>query len=148
VQDPHNLGACLRTADAVGACGVVIPKDQSVGLTSTVAKVASGAAESVPLYRVTNLSRCLDGLKKAGLWIVGASGDAEKSVYEADLNGPIALVLGAEGKGIRQLTQKKCDYLVRIPMAGAVDSLNVSVAAGVLLYEAVRQRGVHSSSGK
>jgi len=149
VQDPHNLGACLRTADAVGSCGVVVPKDQAVGLTATVAKVASGAAETVPVYRVTNLARCLNRLKGAGLWIVGASGTAAQSLHEADLTGPLALVLGAEGRGLRRLTEQKCDFLVRIPMVGSVGSLNVSVAAGVLLYEVVRQRAVQSSvSGK
>jgi len=140
VQDPHNLGACLRTVDAVGALGIVIPKDQSVGLTPTVAKVASGAAETVPVYRVTNLARCLDRLKAAGLWLVGAAGKADITVYEADLTVPLALLLGAEGKGLRRLTQEKCDLLVRIPMLGSMESLNVSVAAGVLLYEALRQR--------
>lgn len=145
VQDPHNLGACLRTADAVGSCGVVIPKDQAAGLTPTVAKVASGAAETVPLYRVTNLARALDRLKSAGLWIVGASGEAETSLHAADLTGPLAVVLGAEGRGLRRLTEQKCDFLVRIPMAGSVESLNVSVAAGVLLYEVVRQRAAQSS---
>jgi 23S rRNA (guanosine2251-2'-O)-methyltransferase len=124
---------------------VVVPKDQAVGLTPTVAKVASGAAETVPLYRVTNLARCLDRLKDAGFWIVGASGRAEKTVYGAELTGPLAVVLGAEGRGLRRLTEQKCDFLVRIPMAGTVESLNVSVAAGVLLYEAVRQRTVQSS---
>ncbi|RYU63047.1 23S rRNA (guanosine(2251)-2'-O)-methyltransferase RlmB [Methylolobus aquaticus] len=145
VQDPHNLGACLRTADASGCCGVVVPKDQAVGLTATVAKVASGAAETVPVYRVTNLARCLDRLKGAGLWIVGASGRAEKTLHSAELTGPLAVVLGAEGRGLRRLTEQKCDFLVRIPMAGSVESLNVSVAAGVLLYEAVRQRSAQSS---
>ncbi|MFO1418866.1 MAG: 23S rRNA (guanosine(2251)-2'-O)-methyltransferase RlmB [Methylotetracoccus sp.] len=142
VQDPHNLGACMRSADAVGATGVVIPKDQSVGMTPTVAKVASGAAETVPLYRVTNLARCLDKLKDSGVWVIGASGDAPRSLYEADLTVPLALVFGAEGKGLRRLTREKCDVLVEIPMYGQVESLNVSVAAGVLLYEALRQRRV------
>lgn len=147
VQDPHNLGACLRTADATGATAVVVPKDQSVGLTPTVAKVACGAAETVPFYRVTNLARCLDQLKEAGLWIVGAAGEAERSLYETDLTVPVAVVLGAEGKGMRRLTREKCDWTVGIPMQGRVDSLNVSVAAAVLLYETVRQRMVHSRSG-
>ena len=145
VQDPHNLGACLRTADAVGSCGIVVPRDQSVGLTATVAKVASGAADTVPLYRVTNLARCLDRLKAVGLWIVGASGTGEKVLYDVDLTGPVAVVLGAEGRGLRRLTAEKCDFLVRIPMAGRVPSLNVSVATGVLLYEVLRQRDVQSS---
>lgn len=148
VQDPHNLGACLRTADAAGVMAVVIPKDQSVGLTPTVAKVASGAAETVPIYRVTNLARCLDRLKTSGLWVVGAVGKAGLSVYEADLTVPLAVVLGAEGRGLRRLTQQKCDLTVRIPMTGTVESLNVSVAAGVILYEALRQRSVHSSAGE
>jgi 23S rRNA (guanosine2251-2'-O)-methyltransferase len=140
VQDPHNLGACLRTADAAGVQGVITTKDQAAGLSPVVAKVASGAAESVPLYRVTNLARSLEWLKAAGLWIVGAAGEAQKSVYETDLNLPMALVMGAEGKGMRRLTRESCDLLVKIPMAGTVESLNVSVATGVLLFEAVRQR--------
>lgn len=141
VQDPHNLGACLRTADAAGVQGVIIPKDQAASITPTVAKVASGAAETVPLYKVTNLARSLGWLKEAGLWVAGAAGEAEKTVYETDLNLPLALVMGAEGKGLRQLTRERCDFLVRIPMFGQVESLNVSVATGVLLFEAVRQRG-------
>lgn len=141
VQDPHNLGACLRTADAAGVHGLILTKDQSVGMTPTVAKVASGAAETVPIYRVTNLARALDGLKEAGLWIAGAAGEAERSVYQADLNLPLALVVGAEGKGLRRLTRERCDFLVKIPMVGQVESLNLSVATGILLFEAVRQRG-------
>lgn len=148
VQDPHNLGACLRTADAAGVMAVVLPKDRSVGLTPTVAKVASGAAETVPMYRVTNLARCLEKLQKTGLWVVGSSGDAPSEVYAVDLTVPLALVLGGEGKGLRRLTREKCDLLVHIPMMGQVESLNVSVAAAVLLYETVRQRTRHSSSGK
>ena len=140
VQDPHNLGACLRTADAAGVRGVIITKDQAAGLSPVVAKVASGAAEAVPLYRVTNLARTLQWLKEAGLWIVGAAGEAPRSVFETDLNLPMALVMGAEGKGMRRLTRESCDLLVKIPMAGTVESLNVSVATGVLLFEAVRQR--------
>ena len=140
VQDPHNLGACLRTADAAGVQGVIITKDQAAGLSPVVAKVASGAAEAVPLYRVTNLARTLQWLKEAGLWIVGAAGEAPRSVFETDLNLPMALVMGAEGKGMRRLTRESCDLLVKIPMAGTVESLNVSVATGVLLFEAVRQR--------
>jgi 23S rRNA (guanosine2251-2'-O)-methyltransferase len=143
VQDPHNLGACLRTADAAGVQGVITTKDQAAGLSPVVAKVASGAAESVPLYRVTNLARSLEWLKAAGLWIVGAAGEAQKSIYETDLNLPMALVMGAEGKGMRRLTRESCDLLVKIPMAGTVESLNVSVATGVLLFEAVRQRAGH-----
>jgi len=140
VQDPHNLGACLRTADAAGVQGVIITKDQSVGLTPTVAKVASGAAETVPVYRVTNLNRALGWLKESGLWMVGAAGEAERSLYETDLAIPLALVIGAEGKGLRRLTRESCDFLVKIPMFGQVESLNLSVATGVLLFEAVRQR--------
>ncbi|WP_133718163.1 23S rRNA (guanosine(2251)-2'-O)-methyltransferase RlmB [Methylocaldum gracile] len=140
VQDPHNLGACLRTADAAGVQGVIIPKDQSVGLTPTVAKVASGAAETVPIYRVTNLNRVLGWLKEAGLWIVGAAGEAEQSLYEIDLAIPLVLAIGAEGKGLRRLTRESCDFLVKIPMFGQIESLNLSVATGVLLFEAVRQR--------
>ncbi len=141
VQDPHNLGACLRTADAAGVHGVIITKDQSVGITPTVAKVASGAAETVPLYKVTNLARALGWLKDAGVWIAGAAGEAEKTVYQTDLNLPLALVIGAEGKGLRRLTREHCDFLVKIPMLGQVESLNLSVATGILLFEAVRQRG-------
>jgi 23S rRNA (guanosine2251-2'-O)-methyltransferase len=140
VQDPHNLGACLRTADAAGVQGVILTKDQSVGMTPTVAKVASGAAETVPIYRVTNLARALGWLKESGIWVVGAAGEADRSVYEADLALPLAVVVGAEGKGLRRLTRELCDFLVKIPMAGQVESLNLSVAAGVLLFEAVRQR--------
>ena len=124
---------------------MIVTKDQSVGLTPVVAKVACGAAETVPLYRVTNLVRALDWLKKAGLWIVGAAGEAEQVVYEVDLNMPIALVMGAEGKGLRRLTRENCDFLVKIPMQGSVGSLNVSVATGVLLFEALRQRSASSS---
>jgi 23S rRNA (guanosine2251-2'-O)-methyltransferase len=141
VQDPHNLGACLRTADAAGVQGVIITKDQSAGITPTVAKVASGAAETVPLYKVTNLARALGWLKESGVWIVGTAGDAEKTIYQTDLNLPLALVLGAEEKGMRRLTREHCDFLVKIPMLGQVESLNVSVATGIVLFEAVRQRG-------
>ena len=140
VQDPHNLGACLRTADAAGVHGLILTKDQSVGITPTVAKVASGAAETVPIYRVTNLARALEWLKEGGLWIAGAAGEAERSVYQADLNLPLALVVGAEGKGMRRLTRERCDFLIKIPMIGQVESLNLSVATGILLFEAVRQR--------
>ncbi len=141
VTDPHNLGACLRVADGAGVHAVVAPKDHAVGLNATVAKVASGAAETVPYLMVTNLARALGELKERSMRVVGLSGDAESTLYEADLSGPLALVLGAEGPGMRQLTRKTCDLLVRIPMKGAVESLNVSVAAGICLYEAVRQRG-------
>jgi 23S rRNA (guanosine2251-2'-O)-methyltransferase len=141
VTDPHNLGACLRVADGAGAHAVVAPRDHAVGINATVAKVASGAAETVPYLMVTNLARTLGELKERGIRIVGTSDDAPRGLYDADLAGPLALVLGAEGKGMRQLTRKTCDELVRIPMQGAVESLNVSVAAGVCLYEARRQRG-------
>jgi 23S rRNA (guanosine2251-2'-O)-methyltransferase len=141
VTDPHNLGACLRVADGAGVHAVVAPRDHAVGINATVAKVASGAAETVPYLMVTNLARTLGELKERELRIVGTSDDAPRTLYEADLRGPLALVLGAEGQGMRQLTRKTCDELVRIPMAGAVESLNVSVAAGVCLFEARRQRG-------
>lgn len=140
VTDPHNLGACLRVADGAGAHAVIAPKDRAVGINATVAKVASGASESVPYHMVTNLARTLGQLKKAGVWIVGTSDDAPQALYEADLRLPTALVLGAEGTGLRRLTRETCDALVRIPMLGAVQSLNVSVASGVCLYEARRQR--------
>ncbi len=141
VTDPHNLGACLRVADGAGDHAVVAPMDHAVGLNATVAKVASGAAETVPYLMVTNLARTLAELKERGLRVVGTSDDAEQTIFEADLRGPLALVLGAEGSGMRQLTRKSCDVLVRIPMQGAVESLNVSVASGICLFEALRQRG-------
>jgi 23S rRNA (guanosine2251-2'-O)-methyltransferase len=141
VQDPHNLGACLRTADACGALAVVIPRDRAAQLNATVRKVAAGAAETTPVVAVTNLARCLRDLKDAGLWVVGAAGEASQAAAQADLSGPVALVMGAEGTGLRQLTRQHCDVMVRLPSLGAVESLNVSVAAGMLLYEAVRQRG-------
>lgn len=141
IQDPHNFGACLRTADAAGVQGVILTRDQSVGITPVVAKVASGAAETMPVYRVTNLARALIWLKESGIWVVGAAGEAERTVFETDLTVPLALVMGAEGKGMRRLTRESCDMLVSIPMLGQVESLNVSVATGVLLYEALRQRG-------
>jgi len=140
VQDPHNLGACLRTADAAGAHAVIAPRDRAVGLTPIVRKVASGAAESIAFIQVTNLARTLRDLKDKGVWLVGADGEAEKEIYGADLCGPIAIVMGAEGQGLRRLTREHCDFLVRIPLAGTVESLNVSVAAGICLFEAVRQR--------
>ena len=140
VTDPHNLGACLRVADGAGAHAVIAPKDHAVGLNATVAKVASGAAETVPYLMVTNLARTLNELKERDIRIVGTSDDAAQTLYGLDLAGPVCLVLGAEGKGLRQLTRNTCDALVRIPMAGAVESLNVSVAAGVCLYEVLRQR--------
>jgi len=140
VTDPHNLGACLRVADGAGVHAVIAPKDHAVGVNATVAKVASGAAETVPYFMVTNLARTLNELKERNIWCIGTSEDAPKTLYEVDLQGPVALVLGAEGEGIRQLTRKTCDELVRLPMKGAVESLNVSVASGVCLYEVVRQR--------
>ena len=140
VTDPHNLGACLRVADGAGAHAVVAPKDHAVGVNATVAKVASGAAETVPYIMVTNLARTLGELKDFDIRIIGTSDDAEHTLYDLDLTGPVAFVLGAEGDGMRQLTRKTCDQLVRIPMAGAVESLNVSVASAVCLYEALRQR--------
>ncbi|MGB3068810.1 MAG: 23S rRNA (guanosine(2251)-2'-O)-methyltransferase RlmB [Ottowia sp.] len=142
VTDPHNLGACLRVADGAGAHAVIAPKDHAAGINATVAKVASGAAETVPYFMVTNLARTLGELKERNIWVTGTSGDADKTLYQIDLAGPTALVLGAEGPGMRQLTRKTCDQLVSIPMMGAVESLNVSVASGVCLYEARRQRGV------
>ena len=140
VTDPHNLGACLRVADGAGAHAVVAPKDHAVGVNATVAKVASGAAETVPYIMVTNLARTLGELKEHDIRIIGTSDDAEHTLYDLDLTGPVAFVLGAEGDGMRQLTRKTCDQLVRIPMVGAVESLNVSVASAVCLYEALRQR--------
>ena len=140
VTDPHNLGACLRVADGAGAHAVLAPKDHAVGLNATVAKVASGAAETVPYLMVTNLARTLGELKERDIQVIGTAEDAELTIYDIDLTGPVALVLGAEGHGLRALTKKTCDVLVRIPMAGAVESLNVSVASGVCLYEALRQR--------
>lgn len=140
VTDPHNLGACLRSADAAGVAAVIVPRDRAAGLTPIVRKVAAGAAETVPLVQVVNLARTLRELKERGVWLVGTSDDAPRTLYEADLRGPIALVLGSEGEGMRRLTREACDELVSIPMAGAVESLNVSVATGVALYEAVRQR--------
>lgn len=140
VTDPHNLGAILRSADAAGVHAVVAPKDRSVKLTSVVRKVACGAAESVPFITITNLARTMRELQEAGVWIVGTAGETDTLVYDADLKGPLALVLGAEGEGLRRLTRETCDALVKIPMFGAVSSLNVSVAAGICLFEAVRQR--------
>ena len=140
VTDPHNLGACLRVADGAGAHAVIAPKDHAVGLNATVAKVASGAAETMPYLMVTNLARTLQELKERNIWVIGTSDDASKTLFDTDLKGPTALVLGAEGAGMRQLTRKTCDELVSIPMQGAVESLNVSVASGICLYEARRQR--------
>jgi len=143
VQDPHNLGACLRSADACGALAVIVPRDRAAQVTPTVRKVAVGAAETTPVVAVTNLVRTLKLLKQAGLWAVGADAAGDKSAHQADLTGPVVLVLGAEGTGLRHLTRQTCDFLVRLPQLGAVESLNVSVAAGMLLYEAVRQRQAH-----
>lgn len=140
VQDPHNLGACLRTADAAGVDAVIAPKDKAVGMTPVVRKVASGAAESVPFIQVTNLARAMRMLQQQGVWLIGADQAGASSVFAADLSGAVALVMGAEGQGLRRLTRENCDYLVSIPMAGQVSSLNVSVAAGICLFEAVRQR--------
>jgi 23S rRNA (guanosine2251-2'-O)-methyltransferase len=140
VQDPHNLGACLRTAEAAGATAVIVPRDRAAGLSPTVRKVACGAAEIVPLIQVVNLARTLRWLQQRRIWIVGTDDQAEKTVYDADLKGPLAVVLGAEEAGLRRLTREACDLLVRIPMHGVIESLNVSVATGVALFEAVRQR--------
>ena len=141
VTDPHNLGACLRSADAAGVTAVIFPKDKSADVTDVVRKVASGAAEAVPWVRVSNLARTIAALKQTGVWIIGTAGDAEETVYERDLTGPCAVVLGSEGAGMRRLTRDLCDFTVKLPMAGSVSSLNVSVAAGICLFEALRQRG-------
>jgi len=140
VQDPHNLGAILRTCDAVGAQAVVIPKHQSVGVTPVVRKVASGAAETIPVIAVNNLARAMENAKEAGLWLIGLAGETDQVLFQQDLTGPVGLVLGAEGKGLRRLTREQCDFLCALPMTGSVESLNVSVAAGVVLYETLRQR--------
>jgi len=140
VTDPHNLGACLRSAEAAGVHAVIAPKDKSAGLTPTARKVACGAAEVLPFVTVTNLARTLQQLQQAGVWIFGAAGEAEQDIYQSSLKGPLALVMGAEGSGLRRLTRENCDHLIKIPMAGEVSSLNVSVATGVCLFEAVRQR--------
>ena len=141
VTDPHNLGACLRSADAAGVDAVVVPKDNAADLSPVVRKVACGAAEVVPFIRVTNLARALAALKERGIWLYGAAGEAENTIYNSDLRGPAAIVMGAEGDGLRRLTREACDYLIKLPMAGSVSSLNVSVATGICLFEAVRQRG-------
>ena len=140
VTDPHNLGACLRSADAAGAQAVIVPRDRSASLSPTVRKVACGAAETVPLVAVTNLSRTLKQLQQRGLWVVGTAGEAEQLLYDIDLRVPSVIVMGAEGTGMRRLTREHCDYLAKLPMAGTVSSLNVSVTAGICLFEAVRQR--------
>ena len=140
ITDPHNLGACLRSADAAGGDAVIIPKDKSATLNATVHKVASGAAETVPLFAVSNLARCLESLQRRGIWLVGTADETGKSLFDQDLTGALALVMGSEGRGLRRLTRERCDYLVAIPMAGKLSSLNVSVATGVCLFEALRQR--------
>lgn len=142
VTDPHNLGACLRNADAAGVAAVIVPKDKSAPMTATVSKVACGAAETVPLIRVTNLARTMRALQEKGIWIVGTAGEATHDIYQAKLSGSLAIVMGAEGDGMRRLTRETCDDLIKIPMAGAVSSLNVSVASGICLFEAVRQRAL------
>ncbi|MGA9421901.1 MAG: 23S rRNA (guanosine(2251)-2'-O)-methyltransferase RlmB, partial [Rhodanobacteraceae bacterium] len=141
VTDPHNLGACLRSAAAAGVTAVVVPKDRAVGITPIVRRASAGAADRVPLVVVTNLARSLRVLKDAGVWLSGLAGDAERSIYTLDLVGPTALVLGGEAEGMRRLVRERCDYVARIPMPGAMESLNVSVAVGVVLFEALRQRG-------
>ncbi|EGU61000.1 23S rRNA (guanosine-2'-O-)-methyltransferase [Vibrio nigripulchritudo ATCC 27043] len=140
VTDPHNLGACLRNADAAGVAAVIVPKDKSAPMTATVSKVACGAAETVPLVRVTNLARTMRALQEKGVWFVGTAGEATHDIYQAKLSGALAIVMGAEGDGMRRLTRETCDDLIKIPMAGSVSSLNVSVASGICLFEAVRQR--------
>lgn len=140
VTDPHNLGACLRSADAAGVDAVVVPRDKSADLTAVARKVACGAAEVVPFVRVTNISRTLQALQERGVWLFGTSDEAEQSLYDCDLTASLALIMGAEGKGMRRLTREQCDHLIHLPMAGSVSSLNVSVAAGIFLFEAVRQR--------
>lgn len=140
VTDPHNLGACMRSADAAGVTAVIVPKDKSVGLTPVVRRVACGAAEVVPLVSVTNLARCMKNLQEAGVWLVGTAGEAETELFDQSLTGPLGIVLGAEGTGMRRLTRETCDFLINIPMAGSVSSLNVSVATGICLFEAIRQR--------
>ncbi len=146
IQDPHNLGACFRSADAAGVHAIIAPKDKSVGLTSIVCKVASGATETVPFVQVTNLARVLQQLKTQGIWLYGAAGDATQTLYQTDFIGPTAIILGAEGIGLRRLTREHCDALVTIPMQGTVSSLNVSVAAGICLFEAVRQRTMNNKT--
>ena len=146
VTDPHNLGACLRSADAAGVVAVIAPRDNAASLTPVVRKVACGAAEVIPFIQVTNLARTLKALQEMGVWIVGTAGEADTLLYEQDLSGPIALAMGAEGSGLRRLTREYCDFLVKLPMAGSVSSLNVSVATGVCLFEAVRQRQAKAAS--
>jgi 23S rRNA (guanosine2251-2'-O)-methyltransferase len=145
VQDPHNLGAILRTADGAGVDAVIAPRDRAVGITETVRRISVGAADRVPFLQVTNLARTLEELKEAGVWLVGTSDRGEQSLYDVDLAGPVAILMGAEEKGLRRLTEEACDFLVQIPMKGRVECLNVSVATGVCVFEAVRQRGQASS---
>jgi 23S rRNA (guanosine2251-2'-O)-methyltransferase len=140
ITDPHNLGSIIRTADAVGADGIIIPKRHSVGLTAVVAKSSAGAVEYVPVAKVSNIAQTIDRIKEKGIWVVGAHMDGEKEHYNTDLRGPLALVIGSEGRGISRLTKEKCDFLVRLPMVGKISSLNASVAAAVLMYEVFRQR--------
>lgn len=140
VTDPHNLGACLRNADAAGVHGLIVPKDKAAKITATVRKVAVGAAETVPLIQVTNLARTMKQLQQMGIWIVGTAGETDTNLYDVELKGPMALVMGAEGKGMRRLTRENCDQIIKLPMAGSVSSLNVSVATGICLFEIVRQR--------
>jgi 23S rRNA (guanosine2251-2'-O)-methyltransferase len=144
VTDPHNLGACLRSAEAAGVTAVVVPKDKAAGITPTVRKASAGAADRIAFFAVTNLARTLKALKQQGVWLAGLAGDAAQDFYSLDLKGPLAIVLGSEGEGMRRLTRESCDYLAKIPMRGSVESLNVSVAAGVVLFEALRQRGAKS----
>jgi 23S rRNA (guanosine2251-2'-O)-methyltransferase len=141
VTDPHNLGACLRSAEAAGVTAVIVPKDRAVGITPTVRRASAGAADRVPLVSATNLARALKALKDAGVWLVGLVGDVDATLYSIDLKGPMAIVLGSEGEGMRRLTREACDFVARIPMRGGVESLNVSVATGIALFEALRQRG-------
>ena len=147
VTDPRNLGACMRTAEAAGAQAVIVPRDRSASLTPVVAAAAAGAAETLPLIAVTNLARAMEEIREAGVWIVGAAGEAQRTVYEVDLTGPLAWALGAEGQGLRRLTREKCDWLASIPLQGRTGSLNVSVAAGVCLFETLRQRQAKAASG-
>ena len=142
VQDPHNLGACLRTADGAGCTAVIAPKDRSSPLNETVRRIACGAAESIPYVQVTNLARTMKILKDEGFWLVGTSDNADQSIYEIDLKGKVGIIMGAEGKGLRRLTEEKCDFLAKLPMMGSVECLNVSVATGISLYEALRQRNL------
>lgn len=141
VQDPHNLGACLRTADGAGVTAVIAPKDQAVKINDTVRRIACGGAESVPFFMVTNLARAMQKLKEAGVWLTGTGDEATQSLYEVDFKGPTGIVMGAEGKGMRRLTEENCDFVVKFPMLGSVECLNVSAATAVCLYEVVRQRG-------